>query len=84
MELCEGRGDREFKETPSSLQPEALKHISRTDAAPLGRKEESEQNVTVTSEENEHLGAPKMSTARVAVLLGTIWVSHRLLLSSPC
>jgi hypothetical protein len=84
MELYEGRGDLQFKETPRSLQPEELIHLSKTDTVPLGRKEESEQTVTVAPKENEHLGAPKMSTARVAVLLGTIWVSHHLLLSSPC
>ena len=84
MELSEGRRDGEFKETPSSPQPGALKHISKTDTAPPGRKEESEQNVTIAPVENGQLGAPKMSTARVALLLGTIWVSHRLLLSFPC
>ena len=54
-----------------------LIHISRTDNVLPGRKDECEQSVTTPPVENEDLGAPKMSTARVAVLLGTIWVSHR-------
>lgn len=84
MELDQAPSDREVKETPSSPQPEALKHISKTDTGPPGRKEESEQNVIITPVDNGQRSAPKMSTARVAVLLGTIWVSHRLLPSSLC
>ena len=54
-----------------------LIHISRTDNVLPGRKDECEQSVTTPPVENEDLGVPKMSTARVAVLLGTIWVSYR-------
>lgn len=78
MELfSEGRCGQELKQNPCSPQPEALEHVSKIDSVPAGKKEESGQSVATITVENEDLGAPKMSTARVAVLLGIIWVSHR-------
>ena len=71
MELYEVRSD----EIPPSPQPRAPKQILETGTAP-------EQNGIITLVDNGQLSAPKISTARVAMLLGTIWVSHSLLFSS--
>lgn len=61
------------------LPPETLGQKSMPESVSPGKEEEAE---LATSLENEDRHAPKMSTTRVAVLLGIIWVSHCLSLLS--
>jgi hypothetical protein len=64
------QGDQELSRLP---KPEMPGHELMTEYVSPREEEKAEQ---ATSPENEDHCASKMSTTRVVVLLGIIWVSH--------